>query len=183
MSTTGFSAPGQSGGITSQMAINRSKPAVVRNSRFLCWVTMSGSFFAAIMTVCMLLMVFSQVFPIGELNGARGWSALQWGFAALAMGFMCPWFWKLGRKMAGYQVYLDASGVKFILGTKKAPADLFLAWDQIAAIKRKNNFNAQQCRVEGTDGSYASFSSYTFFRPKKIVRMISERTGLPIQKA
>lgn len=70
----------------------------------------------------------------------------------------------------------------FNLGTKKKPADLFLAWGKVAAIKFKRVANVQQCLVEGTDGSEARFSSYTFFRPKKIARMISERAGLAIQK-
>ena len=95
---------------------------------------------------------------------------------------MCPWLWKLGRKMAVYQVQFDSPGVTFSLGTKKAPTDLFLAWDQIAAIQYRRNFNVQQCRVEGTGGNYVSFSSYTFFSPQKIARMIAERTGIPIQK-
>jgi hypothetical protein len=99
------------------------------------------------------------------------------------MGFMCPRLWALGRAMAGYQVDLDGRGVKFSLGTKKKPAELFLAWDQIAAIKYRRTGNVQQCWVEGTDGSEATFSSYTFFRPKKVARMIAERAGLAIAKA
>ncbi len=182
MTTTEYPVPGPGAGITSQMEFNRSKPVVLRNSRILCWVTMSGSFFAAIMAVCMALMVISLVFLSGPLTASRAFNAFQWGVAAGVTGYMGPWFWKLGGKMAGYQVNLDASGVKFSLGTKKAPSDLFLAWDQIAAIKYKRNFNVQQCKVEGTDRNYASFSSYTFFRPKKIARMIAERAGLAIQK-
>jgi hypothetical protein len=67
-------------------------------------------------------------------------------------------------------------------GTKKNPSDLFFAWDQIAAIKFKRIGNAQQVYVLGKDGSEARLSSYTFFRPKKIARLIADRTGLTIQK-
>ena len=42
---------------------------------------------------------------------------------------------------------------------------------------------AQQYFVQGTDGSEARFSSYTFFRPKKVARLIAARTGLTIQEA
>ena len=154
----------------------------MRNSRFLCWVTFSGSLFAAFMSIGMVLMVFSLIFPTSELNGDRGWGAVQWGIAALALGYMCPRLWNLGQAMAAYQVYLDGRGVTFNLGTKKEPAELFLAWDQIAAIKYKRVGNVQQCRIEGTDGSEAKFSSYTFFRPKKVACMIAERAGLAIEK-
>jgi hypothetical protein len=78
---------------------------------------------------------------------------------------------------------MDVRGAMFNLGTKKRPSDLFLAWDQIAAIWQKRVGNAQQFYVQGRDGSEARFSSYTFFRPKKVARLIAERTGLPIQKA
>jgi hypothetical protein len=183
MSTTEFPASGPGAGINSQIEFIRSKPVVLRNSRFLCWVTLSGSFFAAVMSIGMVLMVFSLIFPTSELNGDRGWGAVGWGIAALALGFMCPRLWALGRAMAGYQVYLDGRGVAFSLGTKKAPAELFLAWDQIAAIKYQRVGNVQRCWVEGTDGSEATFSSYTFFRPKKVARMIAERAGLAIEKA
>jgi hypothetical protein len=73
--------------------------------------------------------------------------------------------------------------VNFNLGTRKKPSDLFLAWDQITAIKHKRIVNVQQYIVQGKDGSEARFSSYTFFRPKHVLRLIAERTGLAIQEA
>ncbi len=177
MSTTEFPVPGPGAGVTSQIEVNRATPVVVRNSRFLCLVTMSGSFFAAIMAVCMLLMVFSVFSSGGNLL-----TAAQWGFGALALGYMCMWLWKMGKAMLGYQVLLDSRGATFNLGTKKRPSDLFLAWDQVAAIRYGRVGNLQQCRVQGNDGSEARFSNYTFFRPKKIARMIAVRTGLTLQK-
>ena len=183
MSTTEFPPPGPGAGINSQVAANRAKQAVLRNSRFLCWVTMSGSFFAAIMCVCMVLIVFSFAFPTSELTADRGWHAFKWGIGALSMGFICPRLWSLGRAMADYQVLLDNRGVTFNLGTKRKPSDLFLAWEQIDAIKHRRNANVHQYYVLGKNGSEARFSSYTFFRPKKVARLIADRTGLAIQKA
>ena len=183
MGTTEFPAPGPGAGINSQIEVNRAHAVVLRNSRFLIGVTMSGSFFAAIMAVCMVLMVFSQLFPLVDLTGARGWSAFRWAISAFALGYMCVRLWSLGRAMADYQVRLDSQGVNFNLGSKKKPSDLFLAWDQVASIKQRRVGNVQQFIVEGTDGSEARFSSYTFFRPKKVARLIAARTGLAIQKA
>jgi hypothetical protein len=178
MSTTEFPVPGSGAGITSQIEINRATPMVLRNSKFLCWVTMSGSFFAAFMSVCMLLMVFSVL----SSGGGNMLAAAQWGFGALALGYMCIWLWKMGKAMLEYQVLLDSRGATFNLGTKKKPSDLFLAWDQVAAIRYGRVGNLQQCRVQGFDGSEARFSNYTFFRPKKVARMIAARTGLTLQK-
>jgi hypothetical protein len=182
MSTTEFPAAGPAAGINSQIEFYRSKPVMFRNSKFLCWVTMSGSFFAVLLGIGALLVIFSMVFPISDLTADRGWSALRWAFTLLAMICMVPWLWKLGRNMAGYQVRLDNRGVDFNLGTKKKPSDLFMPWEQISAIKQRRSGNVQQFVVYGTDGSTATFTSYTFFRPKKLARLIAARTGVAITK-
>jgi hypothetical protein len=183
MSTTGFPAPGPGAGITSQIEMYRATPVVSVNSRFLIGVTMICSIIFAFFAVCMVLMVFS-IFSSGVGSGGGNlYNALWWGAGALAFGYGCPRFWKLSRAMANYRVMMDSRGAMFNLGTKKQPSDLFFAWDQIAAIRHKRIGNAQQYWVIGRDGSEARFSSYTFFRPKKVARLIQERTGLAIQEA
>jgi hypothetical protein len=186
MSSSEFLGPNQGGlgaGINSQIADHRAKAMVVHNSRILIGVTLLGSLVALFMAVCMVLVVISDLFPVSALNTVRAFNAVQWGVAALATGLMCPWLWKMGRAMANYRVKLDSRGVDFNLGTNKNPQELFMAWDQVAAIKHKRVGNAQQYLVEGIDGSEARFSSYTFFRPKRIARLIAERTGIAIQEA
>jgi hypothetical protein len=181
MSTTGFPVPGPGAGITSQMEMYRATPVVVTNSRVLIAFTMICSILFGVFAVCMALMVVS-IFSTGGSGGGNLFSALRWGVAALAFGYACPRFWKLSRAMAQHKVTMDSRGVIFNLGTKKQPADLFLTWDQIAAITHKRVGNAQQYYVVGKDGSEARFTSYTFYRPKKVARLIAERTGLPIQE-
>jgi hypothetical protein len=95
---------------------------------------------------------------------------------------MCPWLWKWGLRMANYKVKLDELGVDFNLGTKKKPSELFMPWDRVASVQQKRVNNAQKFTILGTDGSSAIFSSYTFFRSKRVARMIAERAGLTIQK-
>ena len=183
MSTTGFPAPGPGAGITSQIAMLRTTPVVLVNSRFLIGVMMICSIIFAFFAVCMALMVFSVFSSGGGASGGNLYNAFWWGAGALAFGYSCRRFWKLSRAMANYRVTLDSRGAMFNLGTKKQPSDLFLAWDQIAAIRHKRVGNARQYWVIGKDGSEARFSSYTFFRPKHVLRLIAERTGLPIQEA
>jgi hypothetical protein len=183
MSTTGFPAPGPGAGITSQIAMVRATPVVVHNSRFLIGVMMVCSILFAFFAVCFALMVFSVLSSGGGLSGGNLYNAFWWGAGALAFGYACPRFWMLTRAMAGYKATMDMRGVMFNLGTKKQPSDLFLEWDQIAAIRHKRVGNAQQYWVIGRDGSEARFSSYTFYRPKKVARLVGERTGLPIQEA
>ena len=187
MSTTGFPVPGPGvgpgAGITSQMEMYRATPVVLINNRLLIGVTMICSILFAFFAVCMALMVFSIFSTGGGSGGGNLYNALWWGVGALAFGYACPRFWKLSRAMAGYRATMDFRGVMFNLGTKKLPSDLFLAWDQIAAIRHKRVGNAQQYWVIGRDGSEARFSSYTFYRPKKVARLVAERTGLAIQEA
>jgi hypothetical protein len=160
----------------------RATPVVWANSRLFIVVTMFGSIVCAFFSVCMVLMVFSIFSSSSGVSGNLS-NVFWWGFGALAFGYGCPRLWMLARAMSNYKVTMDVRGAMFNLGTKKRPSDLFLAWDQIAAIWQKRVGNAQQFYVQGRDGSEARFSSYTFFRPKKVARLIAERTGLPIQKA
>jgi hypothetical protein len=176
-----FPAAASGVGVTSPIEAARAQQRVVRNSRFLIAVTMTGAVFALIMSACMVLVVVSMVFPTSAFTAERGWAALRWVLFAFAMGSMGPWLWKLARAMAFYRVVLDHRGVDFHMGTKKAPQDLFMAWDQIAAIRHTRLGNNQIYSVKGTDGSEATFTSYTFFRPKKLARLIAERAGLAIQ--
>jgi hypothetical protein len=138
---------------------------------------------SAFFAVCMALMVFSVFSSGGGSSAGTLYNAFWWGFGALAFGYGCPWLWKLSRGMTVYKVILDSRGVNLNLGTKKRPSDLFLAWDQVAAIRHKRVGNAQNYYVLGKDGSQAIFSSYTFFRPGKVARLIAERAGLAIQEA
>jgi hypothetical protein len=160
----------------------RATPVVVVNSRFLIGITMLCSIFFGLTAVCFVLVLFST-FSSGGSGGGNLFSALRWGGFALFFGYLCPRIWKLSLAGIHHKVTMDTNGAMFNLGTKKQPADLFLAWDQIAAIRHKRVGNAQQYSVFGRDGSEARFTSYTFFRPKKVARLIAERTGLPIQEA
>ena len=182
MNTAEFPAPVPGAGITSQIELNRSKPKLLRNSRILLWMAMSLSIAGVFLAACMVLMAFSLVFPLSDFTLARVGGIVNWAAGALVMSSLCFYLWSLVRPMAGYKVYLDSRGVNFSLGTKKAPAELFKAWDQISAVKTKRAGMAQQYWVEAKDGSEARFSSYVFLRPRKVARTIAKRAGLAIQK-
>jgi hypothetical protein len=185
MSAREFPMPDESGllvGSTSQIAAERSHPVVLRNSRLRCWGTMGIGVCSLFIGICMMLMVISMFTPLSALSFMRVLAAAQWGLGGFMMCYMCPWLWKWARVMASHTVKLDERGVDFNLGTKRKPIELFMAWTEIVSVQQKRVGNAQQFTITGTDGSYASFSSYTFFRPKKVARMIAERVGQTIQR-
>lgn len=169
-------------GITSHLAELRARPLLLRNSKFVCWLTMAIGILSLFFGVCMLLMAASLLFPLSGMPAGRAFNAAAWGVCGLVMCITCPWLWKLGAGMVNFHVQLDARGVGFNLGTKKQPRQLFMPWDEVAAIQQRRVGNAQEFTVFARNGSQASYSSYTFFRPRHVARAIAERAGLPIQK-
>lgn len=169
-------------GTTSTMEAARAKCVVMRNSRILVGVVFLGSLFAAFGAVCFALIGLDALLPMNGLHWDRVFNALMWGVAALSTATSCPWLWKMGRSMAYNEARLDLRGVDFRFGTKKKSDELFLAWDQITAIRYSRSGNNQVYRVAGSDGSEATFTSYTFFRPKKLAKLIAARTGRAIEK-
>ena len=180
VSTPGFPAP-ESVPIMSEIACKGYSAVVLRNSKFLCLLTLLGSLFAAFIGVCMLVMALASLFPGNGFSASGLWNALSWAVGALAMIYLCAGSWRLGRDMAGFEVQLNNQGVSFKLGSRKKPAALFIPWDQITAVRRRRVGNVQKFQVEAKNGDEARFSSYTFFRPKKVARMIAERAGLTMQ--
>jgi hypothetical protein len=185
MSTSGVIQPNQGGagvGVTSQIAEHRARHVVLHNSRLVCMGVMGIGVCSLFIGICMVLMVFSLVFPVSAISFMRVLAAAQWGLGGIMFCYMCPALWKWGLGMMHKKVKLDERGADFTLGTKKKPVDLFMAWDEIVAVKQKRAGNAQQFTIQGTQDSYVQFSSYTFFRAKHVARMIAERVGQTIQK-
>ena len=173
---------GEAAGITSEIALRRARTVVLHNSGIVCWMTMGTGVVSVFMGVCMMLMVYTLVIPLNAISFMRVLAAAQWGLGGLMMCMMCPWLWKWGTRMLNFNVKLDARGVDFNLGTKKKPGELFMAWEQVAAVEQKRVGNVQEFTILGKDGSRASYSSMTFFRSKHVARKIAEGAGLTIQK-
>lgn len=102
------------------------------------------------------------------------------GFAITAVVGMQ--MWAIGIRMGFYQVSFDGDGARFRLGSKKNPEVLLFPWDRITGVLYKRAVNTQYGSVVALDGSSVQFSSYTFFRPKKLLRLIAERSGQSIQQ-
>jgi hypothetical protein len=169
-------------GIATRIAAERARPMVMHNSRIVCWGMMGTAVCSLFIGVCMVLMMFSLLFPVSAITFMRVLAAAQWGLGGVMMCYMCPWLWKWSQGMLHKKVKLDERGVDFQLGTKKNPQELFMPWDIVASVQQKRVGTAQQFTIMGTDGSVAQFSSYTFFRPKRIAKLIAERVGQTIQK-
>jgi hypothetical protein len=159
------------------------RPHVLHNSRLVCWGTIFVGICSVFIGICMMFIVISVLTPWSALSFMRVLAAVQWGLGGVAMCAMCPALWKWGRGMLHKKVRLDEHGADFSLGTSKDPCHVFLRWDLIESIVQKRVGGAQQFTVTASDGSYAQFTSYTFFRPRHVARLIAERAGKAIQSA
>ena len=92
-------------------------------------------------------------------------------------------WWGTGTRMAFHRVRFDERGVDFRLGTRRNPQTQFFPWEQISTVSHRRQGNAHYYAVHGLDGRSATFSSYTFFRPRKVARMVAALAGQSIQEA
>jgi hypothetical protein len=168
--------------VTGEMAAHRAKPIVLHNSRLVCWLTMGMGLCSMFIGLCMMMMIFSLLIPVSGITFTRAFAAAEWGIGGLSMCVMCPGLWRWGLGMQHKKIRLDEHGANFTLGTVKEPVDLFLPWNEITRVRRERKSNAWQFTVDGTDGSYAQFSSYTFFRARHAAQVIAERAGLKVEK-
>jgi hypothetical protein len=190
MSTTEFPDPNQaeasqatmSAGTTSELAHLRSRTVVLHNSRFVCRLTMGMGVISVPLGICMVLEGGSLLYPVSAINFMAVLAAAQWILGGVMMCAMCPWAWKWGIRMLSVNVKLDAKGVDFNLGTKKKPDEFFMAWEQVTAVQQKRAGKVWQYIILGKNGDYATYSTYTFFRPTHVARKIAERAGLTVQK-
>jgi hypothetical protein len=159
------------------------RPMVLRNSRVGVALYLLISAASVFMAGCMALMVIYLLFMSGRWTFMLCLAAAQWGFGAFCFVLMAGYMGRMGRRMGWYRVTLDTRGVDFKLGTRKKPEEVFIPWDNVTLVEQRRVGNAWQFLVKGRDGSSAQFSNYSFFRAKRIVRLISERAGIAVQVA
>jgi len=163
-------------------ATHRAQDLTLHNSRLVCGLMFLTSIASAFIGICMFLIAIPLIFPVHNLTFMRALGAAQWALGGVAMMTMCPALWKWTRAMLHKCVKLDARGVDFQLGTTKNPAQVFLPWDQISSVQQKRVGSVRQFTITAQDGSYAQFNSSTFFRPKRVARLVAGRAGLTIQQ-
>jgi hypothetical protein len=174
--------PQGAAGITADIAGHRAGKTVLHNSRLLCGVTMAMGVCSAFIGVCMVLMVFSVLTPLSAISFLRVLAAAQWGLGGAMFCMLCPGLWKWALRAGYRKVTLDERGAEFQLGSKIKPVGLFMEWSNIASVQQKRAGNGFEFTITGKDGSYVSYNSYSFFRPKHVARMIAQRAGLTVQR-
>ena len=128
----------------------------------------------------MAVLACSSIFPLHEINFDRIAAACLWAAGAWIMAMSQVFLWRQGRMMAHCWVLLDNSGAHFRLGGTNDEEEVFMPWNGIAAVHHKRIPNAEKFTVLGTDTRTVTFTSYSFYRPKKVARLIAARAGLTV---
>jgi hypothetical protein len=164
------------------MANDSTQATVFLNHRFLIGMVKFSGIVALVLGAGFFFAGLVKVFhtPESMLHKLAGVLGVSIG-AAFTVG-LSAYMWNQGGRMAFYQVAFENEGLRFRLGTEQNPQEEFFAWEQIAAVEYKRVVNTQYGSVVGKDNRVVQFSSYTFFRPKKLVKIIAARAGQSIRE-
>jgi hypothetical protein len=157
-------------------------PTVFRNNRLLIGMVKFSGVVTLILAAIFFIAGLVKVVHTPESMLQKSFGFLGVSIAAAFTVGLAAYMWTQGDRMAFYQVSFESEGVCFRLGTERSPQEQFFPWDQIAAVEYKRIINIQSGAVVGKDNRLVQFSSYTFFRPKKLVNLIATRSGLPIRE-
>ena len=167
-------------GVSRQIDLPRARPTLLRNSRVLIFLTYTGSVASLIISLSMVFVALTNLFPLSAMNLDRFAAGALWLLGAWLMAMSQVFLWRQGKLMAHCSVLLDSYGAHFKLGDTNDAKEVFMPWNGIAAVHYKRVPDAQKFTVLGTDTSMVTFTSHAFYRPKRVARLIAERAGLPL---
>jgi hypothetical protein len=156
------------------------RPTLLRNNRVLIFLTFLGSITALGASLCMVVVALMSFLPFGALNMDRFAAGALWLLGAWLMAMSQVFLWRQGNLMTQCSVLLDTRGAHFMLGNTTGDKEVFMPWNGIEAVHYKRIENTQKFTILGSDTSIVTFTSYSFYRPRRVARLIAERAGLPL---
>ena len=119
-------------------------------------------------------------FPVGrdESGQVRGRRVV--GLGAWLMAMSQVYLWRQAKLDGALLGSARQHGAHFRLGNTRRRKEVFMPWNGIEAVHYKRIQNTQKFTILGTDTSTVTFTSYSFYRPKRVAHLIAERAGLPL---
>jgi|ERR1700722_3872112 hypothetical protein len=157
-------------------------PQVFRNSRAF---TALVRFVGFVMLASALLFPFAaawKIFHTQESAGQRTKEALVVVLGCALVGLFGLGLWAQGDSMKFYEARLESEGVRFQLGFAKTPKVTLIPYGSIVAVSYKMPMNTAYASVVTGDGTTLKWSSYEFFRTKKLALAIAARVGQELQQ-
>jgi hypothetical protein len=167
-------------GVSQQLHLVGERPMLLRNNPVLIFLTYLGSIAALLISLSMLFVALTTVFPLRAMTPDRFAAAALLVLGAWLMAMTQVFLWRQGNLMAYCSVLLDSFGAHFKLGNAADAKEVFMPWNGIEAVHYKRIQNGQKFTILGADTSTVTFTSYAFYRPKRVARIIAERAGLPL---
>jgi hypothetical protein len=167
-------------GVSQHVELAGARPMLLRNNRVLIFLTYLGSVASLIISLSMVFVALTNLFPLSAMNLDRFAAGALWLLGAWLMAMSQVFLWRQGKLMAHCSVLLDSYGAHFKLGDTNDAKEVFMPWNGIEAVHYKRIPNAQKFTILGTDTSTVTFTSHAFYRPKRVARLIAERAGLPL---
>jgi hypothetical protein len=157
-------------------------PVMYKNGKFFAafsWMVIVG---AAVLSVIMVVMAVSALLPLRGFSFGKAIDSVFLLGAAASFGSMSWGLVLYVRRLSFYHVRLDSQGVEFLFGTRKNPERVEMQWDQVCAVQHWRVVNEHRYKVTSKGGSYANFTSNTFFGAKKMARRIAAHANVSIQE-
>jgi hypothetical protein len=161
---------------------NPGEPLVIRNSRA---VTALVRFVGFFMLAAALLFPFAaawKIFHEQESAMQRTKEAVVIVLGCSVVGILGLALWAQGDSMKFYEARLEPAGVRFQLGFAKAPKVTVIPYASITAVNYIMPMNTAYASVVTGDGTTLKWSSYEFFRTKKLALAIAARAGQELQQ-
>lgn len=168
-----------SAGVRRPIHLVSQRPTLLRNNRVLIFLSYLGSLLALGVGLCMVGVAATYFFPFRALSLDRFAAGALFILGAWLMAMSQVYLWRQGNLMAGSSVLLDARGAHFMLGGASEGEDVFMPWNEIEAVHYKRLENGQKFTILGAD-STVTFTSYSFYRPLRVARIIARHAGLPL---
>lgn len=157
-------------------------PTLIRNSRILVAFSFLGSAAAFCISLSMAYLSCSSLFPLHSMSLDTVATAGLWAIGAWIMAVAYVFLWRQGRVMSNCSALLDKFGVHFRLDGTKDSREVFLPWNEIEEVRHKRNPKAEKFTILAADTRIVTFTSYSFYRPRKVARTIAARAGLRVQR-
>lgn len=169
-----------SSGVRRSIHLVGQRPTLLRNNRVLVFLTFLGSIATLGVSLGMVAVALMSFLPFHALNLDRFAAGALWTFGAWLMAMSQVYLWRQGNLMASSSILLDKQGAYFRLANATDGKEVFMPWSGIEAVHYKRFENMQKFTILGPDSSIVTFTSYSFYRPRRVARLIAERAGLPL---
>jgi hypothetical protein len=155
---------------------------IIHNNRFLMAIYACLAVVSWICAPFFVIEGLSMFVPLRSVGFMRVLYAVQWLLGSFGMAYTGRLLWNMSVKKWRNRVELDATGVRFCCKLQDGKNEWYTPLDQIESVTCATSGGVQTFRVQTFDpGSYFTYNSYTFTRPKTIAERVAAACGKSLE--